>query len=306
MSTVGLFGKIPAQGDFVRVNNSDPAAQSFDPWCQEALAALQRVNQPVASDPVYFVYRAYGTPNVLVGAMGPSEDRVGRKFPLSVFATVSATSVATRFSGLPVAYSSFLEAAAQLIEEAKALSLADIASRLSTLPLPDAAEMSRADEICRRTLDGTTSHELQQRIFGDLARGQQYYAFNTMVLACSQCRGREPARASIVVDCPVMVDVDLFAWLDLTRRLLGWPGAPPAYVWTESESPRLLISLGPPPPPILSFVAKPGLDSQRLWPLLTQRPDAIQAAKTSIQARQRQAIDDPSAVLEKLLVALST
>lgn len=305
MSTVGLFGKIPAQGDFVRVNTSDPAAQSFDPWCQEALAAIQRINVPLAADPIYFVYRAQATRNVLVGAMAPSEDRVGRQFPLTIFTVVDAPSIAPRFSGLPVAYSSFLEAASLLLEQSKTLELADLSARLSSLPLPDATEHARADEICRRTLDNMNGRELQERIFGDLARGQQYYAFNTMVLACAQCRGVEPPRANIVIDCPVTVDVDLFVWLDLARRLLRWRSAPPAFVWTENETPRLLISLGPPPPPILSFVAKPGSDSQKLWPLLTQRPDAIQAAKTSMQSRQRTAIDDPRAVLENLLVALS-
>lgn len=305
MSTVGLFGKIPAQGDFVRINNSDPAAQGFDPWCQEALAALTRSGGSLPADPVYFLYRTNSASNVLVGAMVPSEDKVGRRFPLSIFALVDAGSLGPRFSGMPVAYSAFLEATTMLLADASTLSLAELGTRLAALPLPGPVEHQQADDICRRTLEGTSGRELLERLFIDLERGQQYYAFSTMVSACMQFRGQEPPRASIVVDCPVAVDVDLFAWLELARRLLQWR-TPPAFVWTESEIPRLLLSLGSPPPNVLSFLVNPNSESQRLWPLVTQRPEAIHAAMAGMPPHQRSILDDPGARLEALIAALST
>ncbi len=40
---LGVYGKIPAQGDFVRINASDQAAQALDVWVQEALETLNRM-----------------------------------------------------------------------------------------------------------------------------------------------------------------------------------------------------------------------------------------------------------------------
>ena len=37
-----LFGRIPAQGDFVRLNASTPAALAFDAFLQESLEGLRR------------------------------------------------------------------------------------------------------------------------------------------------------------------------------------------------------------------------------------------------------------------------
>ena len=48
---VGVYGKIPAQGDFVRINAADAAAQSLDQWVQESLDAMQRVGVELPPGP---------------------------------------------------------------------------------------------------------------------------------------------------------------------------------------------------------------------------------------------------------------
>ena len=41
-SAVGLFGKIPAQGDFFRHNGADPAVQALVAWLQDAIEPVYR------------------------------------------------------------------------------------------------------------------------------------------------------------------------------------------------------------------------------------------------------------------------
>lgn len=305
-SVIGLFGKIPAQGDFIRVNLVDPAAQALDVWCQEGLDAVQRGGTKLLEEPVYFVFRTAPGRNILVGSMIPSQDKVGRNFPLVLYAVVESAATALRYSAVPVAYSKFLEAGAELLLQAATLSAADLTARLELLPLPTAEDFRVAEEICQRTLVSTSGREMQERLFGDLAAGRQHYAFSTVHTACSQFRGAEPPRTSITLDCPLAVDVDLFAWLELSRRLLSWRHAPPPFFWTEGEAPRLLLSLGPAPPSMLLFLAKRDHVGQRLWPLYSDRREGILAAQQTLIARFRHRIDDPSCTLESLITALAS
>src|SRR5690606_36588416 len=91
----------------------------------------------------------------------------------------------------------------------------------------------------------------------------------------------DPGKAATVLDCPIHVDVDLFVWLELARRVFGFPPAHPSFFWLEDPAPRLLFSLGPAPLLILQFLANPSMEHQRLWPLTTSRSQALDTARTS-------------------------
>jgi type VI secretion system protein ImpM len=110
---VGVYGKIPAQGDFVRIHAADPAAQALDVWIQESLEALSRANAELPREPVYFMHQGAGQ-GALVGVLMRSADRVGRVYPLAVFARVDPSTLGGAYSGFPTAYSLFLQDAARL------------------------------------------------------------------------------------------------------------------------------------------------------------------------------------------------
>jgi type VI secretion system protein ImpM len=90
---VGLFGKLPARGDFVRSGLPGGFVTPWDAWLQAALAASQA---GLGEDwlpawleaPVWRFAIAPGLcgPDAVLGTMLPSVDRVGRYFPLTLAA----------------------------------------------------------------------------------------------------------------------------------------------------------------------------------------------------------------------------
>jgi len=93
---VGLFGKLPARGDFVRVGLPGHFVTPWDAWLQGVIAASQASMgsgwlPAYLESPVWrFVLPAgmcgMGT---VVGVMMPSVDRVGRYYPLTLAAVMS-------------------------------------------------------------------------------------------------------------------------------------------------------------------------------------------------------------------------
>ena len=93
---VGLFGKLPARGDFVRAGLPGSFIEPWDAWLQRALDAARRTMGerwlPAWLDAP--VWRFSLAPWVcgqgaVLGLMVPSVDRVGRYFPLTLAAVYS-------------------------------------------------------------------------------------------------------------------------------------------------------------------------------------------------------------------------
>ena len=300
---VGVYGKIPAQGDFVRLHASDHAAQSLDVWIQESLEALARAGAELPREPVYFMHQGAGH-GALIGVMLRSADRVGRVYPLTIFARVDPSTLGGAFSGFPTAYSLFLQDAARLASDLDRVDAQLLAARVRSLRVPSPAEITQAALVCQHVLNVTPSGEITRRLFGEALPGCHVYAFKTVVDACDTTRARPP-RVPITLDCPVESDVDVFAWLELCRRrLLGAP-VTPTCVWRELGVSRLLISLGPAQGAMLRYLVQPETQATQLWPLLTARADAIDAARHNVAPHHRQVLESPAAPLESLLSTLA-
>ena len=92
---VGLFGKLPARGDFVRDGLPSSFVAPWDDWLQQMLAASrQRLGEswlPAWLEaPVWQFALAPGVcgAGAVLGVMLPSVDRVGRYFPLTLAAVL--------------------------------------------------------------------------------------------------------------------------------------------------------------------------------------------------------------------------
>lgn len=301
--TVGAFGKIPSQGDFVRIHGASPACSAFAEWLHQGVEALKSAGAVLPPEPVSFVFRAAGAEDVLLGSFAPSSDTVGRAFPLAVFAAVDAESVADLYPILPAACGRFFGAAAQLAN-APPTSAAELAARVQALPTPSAQELSIAAQMRQETLAGARANDFVGRLFSAAPAGRQYYAFRTLVAACEPHRSQAAARPGVTLDCPVSCDLDRLAWLELCQRLLSWRDAPPSLLWTAQHPSRLLISLGPTPPSLLVFYAKADHGASSMWPLLTERPDAIESAKTTLKPAHLRAVEGDLA-LDALLSELA-
>ena len=282
MSEVGFFGKIPAKGDFVRHNVADEAARAFEQYIQESNDALRGQDGTMPENAIRTVFTKAGSDKTVIAVLVPSEDKVGRKYPLVIFTLTNAAQTPAQFSTLPVAWAPFLEGASRLGERAQEMEVDQLKASVGALPIPSVGEVTAAEEMCRRALQHPLGDELHARLFGGGKPDAHLYAYQTFLTACQDAAKDDPSKAATVLDCPVRVDVDLFVWLELTKRVFGFPKSHPSYFWVEDPAPRLLLSLGSSPLAMLQFLSDPSIDNQRLWPLTTEREKAIEAAKSSL------------------------
>ena len=92
---VGLYGKLPSHGDFLRRRVSDAFVDAWDAWLQRCMTASrsvlgQRWLDVYLTSPAWRFACAAGAcgPAPAIGLMVPSVDRVGRFFPLTLVAEV--------------------------------------------------------------------------------------------------------------------------------------------------------------------------------------------------------------------------
>jgi len=92
---VGLFGKLPAHGDFVRRNLPDGFVAPWDAWLQEGIALARddlgaAFAEAWAAGPAWRFRLPAGACGEapVAGVLLPSEDLVGRHFPVTVAATL--------------------------------------------------------------------------------------------------------------------------------------------------------------------------------------------------------------------------
>lgn len=126
---VGLYGKLPSHGDFLRRRVSDDFVGVWDGWLQQCLEASrwalgERWLDVYLTSPAWRFACAAGTcgPAPVVGLMVPSVDRVGRYVPLTLVAELPQTA-----SLIAVAREteSFFESAERLLVETLAADQVD-------------------------------------------------------------------------------------------------------------------------------------------------------------------------------------
>jgi type VI secretion system protein ImpM len=254
---------------------------------------------------VRFLFHAAGTSRVLVGVLGESRDKVGREFPLAVFVCAECADLRERFPALPVALRPFLDGAARLVEESPSLAFSDLPERLSLLPASEAGAPETESAEARGPGAAGSGGAMLARLFGDAGAGQSLYAVHCLRSSCEPVKSREPAVARTVLDCPAQEDVDRWAWLEMARRLLRWPG-PPSYFWREGVPARLLLSLGPPPPSLFGTLCDEALTDPKVWPLTTRLQVAVDAARKALGPSIVQALENPNQSVADLVGAVTS
>ncbi len=266
----GAFGKVPSKADFARLGYSDGHTRQFESWLDEACLRLREVGAELPDVPVHFLLRFAGEPTLLIGAMARSRDSVGRRFPLSFFRVLDWPSVQHRWTGLPFVMSPALEAGHELLRDSATLDTEAVRRRVEALWSPGESDLIRNDQLCGDVLVRTPWLEPIQRTLGASQTTERAaYAFRTLksALANPQC----------AAECPIEIDVDLFFWLELSRRL----GAKDALnvFWTEEPLPRVIVGTGAPSVSALVAISEPNRDIQQIWPLTTKRPIALEQAQ---------------------------
>lgn len=288
----GFLGKIPAQPDFVRQTLPEPIASDFDAWLVKSAQNLALAKAELPGGSIRFLFSAPQRSEAVVGVLVKSRDQVGRSFPLAIYTVVPSAVLASTFHALPFAFSEVFERCDAVLADVPTLSLDALRARVAELVAPafDAASSLRAaSERALQVLTSVTGADLSARAFasgpaGCFAYGM--YTFRTAADAARRVPNAQPSAATTVLACPIVVDVDLLAWLDLARRVFAGAGSGllPSFAWVEEPDPRLLLSLGHASDQLLCFVAEPRHGSARLWPLETRSREAIARAQAELGA----------------------
>ncbi|MBX9748982.1 MAG: type VI secretion system-associated protein TagF [Roseococcus sp.] len=130
----GLFGKLPAHGDFVRRALPRSFVTPWDAWLSEGIAASRAAlgedwDAAWEAAPIWRFRLAPGMcgPDAAVGVVATSVDTVGRRFPLTLAAVLPAAAIPP-----PPEWYAALE---RMVEEGRAGAL-DADGLAAALPLP--------------------------------------------------------------------------------------------------------------------------------------------------------------------------
>ncbi len=298
---IGLFGKMPAHGDFVRSGIADALVQRFTRWLEEGSEACHRAGTRLPAAPVRFLYRSSGDPRALAGALRGSVDKVGREFPLAVFVPVDGSFVPGAFPAVPAAYGRLLDAASALLGESESAAAAALSERARALPLPGAAELRAAQDEAAAAAERVRTGALL-RLLGDVPDAG-HYALLALDQGARAVREREPSAASAAVDGPADGPDAVWGWLELARLALRWRSAP-AFFWRAGAAGRVLVALGPAPAWALPSLAEPRKDGTRVWPLVPPDAQAAAGARKSLGPARAAAVDRPESRLGELAQAV--
>jgi type VI secretion system ImpM family protein len=296
---VGVYGKVASQPDFLRAGAGAFSQAGLDRWLQEGVEALKADRSVLPATPIAFLLAPPGVTTAFVGVLAASADAAGRSFPLALFVETATAQARETLPSIPAAYAPFLNDGSVLLSTAANLDGAEIARRVQALNVatPALPEPHAWKNEPVRALAAAFGGSLPAVA----------YALRTLLAACDRSADAAAAAANsaLTVDAPSPGSATGALWLEIARRRLSWRDAVPSLLWTDGPAGRLLLTLGPPAPSALAFLANPRHRSTRLWPLRTGVANAADQAWAALTSEQQRAIEDPDALFGDLASAFA-
>jgi type VI secretion system ImpM family protein len=302
---VGAFGKTPRAADFLYYGPVDADTQAFRGWLEEGVSwASTREpdlwRQPQAEMQVFgFVFRAQGG-NLLVGALRPSSDAVGRDFPISAYVVLPGAGLGNQPHVLPLWLGELLQHAAEAV---LAADVHDAVARLeATLSGGTLLPLSRLHEDARDYAEWVSATELTvalDALFGFESRASSIQAVHTIYEAILPFHGKERPKTPLSVRVPLgSAGAGAAAfWIDVVRHAAGWRETVPTFFWSSREGGgEAIVQLGDVPASTLSALWRADPESNHVCDLthlvpndapkfLPLLPPAVAAALTREDAR---------------------
>jgi len=301
--TVGVYGKIRSQPDFLRANAGEFSQAGLDLWFQEGVESLRTDRTNLPDEPTGFVLKPAASQDVFVGGFAPSADAAGRFFPLVVFRKLFEPDFVEMFPSLAVAQDSFVKAAGVVASTGSCLSSSELLQRVEAL------SVSTTDDSRGRGL----AEESAQPLFAALdgVSAAVGYALRTFTTACDQSAKMESTgpgmgKAVITVDAPAPTPQVREFWLEMARQRLRGRASLPSFFWTDGPAGRLLVAFGQSSTSTLSYLANPRHRAARFWPLRTEMPGAMEQAMNALTVNQRRDLENPRVTLGDLASAFAT
>ncbi len=238
---VGLYGKHPGAGDFIRVNASGPEVALLDEWLSAGLDRARRV-LPDFDDAYGSLFSAsflLGFPgearagSTLLGVMVPSRDEIGRQFPLIIFAHIDPVLATDNFDSIP--HEPFIGHATRLLQRRNTMSRDELLSAIKGLKPPDAASLGQAKTEQQSYLEQTPWLAAFNTMLGLSAMMQTGKAVGLIHQVTRSMKGGKPV-PRYGLRCPLGQQAPGNAgfWLALLRGGLD-RSLLPSLVWSPSH-----------------------------------------------------------------------
>ena len=298
MIGVGLFGKIPANGDFVSMGMGSPTGRSFDRWAQMANDRVAQEGRELPQGPIGFTFRDENGASLLIGVMVASRDKVGRKFPLSLFCEVGQLG-ALPVAGIPGVFAPAIARMCELAISAESMSFSDLRAGIAQLPVPEAGGLVAQLRAEVGRLAEAPLHRVLRRIYGK--DGCKAHGTEILIKACEQA-AREGPRRPITIDVKATSDVELLFWIACAESRLQGALGPLSAFWDVAAQ-RALLAPGIPDSNTLNFLCSKTVHSARLWGTGTATEDAELRARDRLDPKLVELLLGPKTVTASELVS---
>lgn len=284
--SAACYGKLPSRGDFVRHHGGGRGLEALDAWLQRGVLHAQRaagraLDQASDEAPATaFVFDPPAGAHILAGALRPSRDLSGRRFPFVVAVEVPRNRVeGRRLPCWPARYQAFFAEAVALVTDAvgDALPPDALPERLRQLRARFDATSFLVDYEYR--LRQQAAAAVWDRIWGGRVDGRPDAVLHWLAGAFRRAGGRppaEPLRLPLPVApdplAPMLGNATSF-WLEAYWRHLGRPPDRACFFWqTSAEAPgHLFIAADVPPAALYADLVGLGAGTVAL-PVRTSAP----------------------------------
>jgi type VI secretion system protein ImpM len=251
---IGCFGKLPATGDFVRLNAGGEELALLDRWLGGAIDFARR-SMGAHFEPYYqpavglFVFRGEskgedGPARGLVGAWASSGDNAGRLYPMVVFGSYDYGQLVGAGAALPIALWPLLVTAYEAATAGRSMPVDAFLDRVSRIALPSLDDPEGAGAGYRAWLATQPMKALWDAGFGTDA--SRFWVLQNILESVMPFRGQELPKTGLALRLPLGAG-DAYAaavWMDMTLRLSKWGRTLLNAFWTPQQT--LLLHLGPP------------------------------------------------------------
>jgi len=262
--TIGVYGKVPAQADFVRGNVGEMSRLGLDRWFQDAHEVVHSEHHRLPAEPTHFALRPGGRTG-RAGRAGAEPGLGGAGLPDRHLRARRRSHGAGRLCHRSAGLRPVLQRRGRGPRGAQAATAADLTARAQALG--DALTPERnIDPVA--VLGAERMAPLGLALAG---------CRTAPLMHCGRCsrpatgpRPRPRARRPGSSPSMPRLRPTPSACSGWRSSAAVWAGndAQPTFLWTN-QSARLLVGLGPLSNTLLSFLANPRHKSGRLWPLRT-------------------------------------
>ncbi|HRR07117.1 MAG TPA: type VI secretion system-associated protein TagF [Rhodothermales bacterium] len=304
------FGKLPAFGDFVRVQATGPDVNHFDLWLQEGILTGRTHWESDweliwrKAPPYHYFYSDLSSHRFLSGRIQTSRDKSGRLFPITfgIRGELQGLTHTLLPSLILALHPAYRKSGEYLDQPSPDLLHPHIEQMVRNLPLPDKVFFSQAQNHLKLFLETTTQAAFWFGIYGDFKDFRRmdlwHQLFNFIHFARLEKNRKFPGIVLPLSASETVVATEVAFWLTAVLRLWG-SAIHPTLFWSLPQSRgsrRLLIFLEKPGPDALNAL----LDSEMGLPAVYPMGYGTIVGQT-IPYHVRESLENPAMSLAQII-----